>query len=542
VSAGAFVFPRSGAPRAWMQRLIWLVPAAALLAVAWLSFGALSGRGPLVTITFATAEGLEENKTTIKYRSVNIGVVRGIALRPDRAGVAVTAQLSREVSPLLVDDARFWVVRPRVSMSGVSGIGTLISGAYIGFDTGASGGGRRDFVGLEAPPSTVSARAGRHFSLRADNVGSLDVGAPVYLRRVQVGQVTDVAVARDGRTATVDVFVDAPHHEHVTTASQFWNASGVDVTLGPRGIQLDTQSLASVLAGGIGFETPTGAVDARPADAGATFELQPDRASALRSAGSSAALHRLVFKRPVRGLTAGAAVELAGLELGHVVHVGVDFDAASGAPRTLVDVALDAERIHLRGDAEAVAAPHGGRLRAVLDRLVAAGWRARTRGTDLVTGRRYISFEIAAGAPRARRAQIDWRARPVELPTDDDDASDLPTAAAQLLAKLERLPLDKLASEGTLAMEQMRRTFEATSRLVGRVDDQLVPGAAALFGQAQRTLGAAEQTLSPEAPLQRELRTAASDISGAGQALRALADYLERHPESLIHGKKKDGR
>src|SRR4051794_36081818 len=140
----------------WRPSLVWLVPAIAALVGGWLAVRAVWQRGPTVTITFATAEGLEAHRTTIKYKSVDIGTIKSIELLEDRSGVVVTAELTRRAEGLLGDDARFWVVRPRVTLAGVSGIGTLFTGAHIGFDAGGSPHRRRDFTGLEAPPSTIS--------------------------------------------------------------------------------------------------------------------------------------------------------------------------------------------------------------------------------------------------------------------------------------------------------------------------------------------------------------------------------------------------
>ena len=541
----ALPVPRTSSPRPWVRRLIWLVPALAVAIVAWLAVSSLRTRGPTVRITFATAEGLEPHKTTIKYKSVNIGVVRSIDLLDDRSGVVVTAQLSRQAQDLLVDDTRFWVVRPRVSLTGVSGIGTLISGAHIGVDAGKLQAPRSDFVGLEAPPWTVSDRPGRGFTLRAENVGSVDVGSPIYLRRVQVGQVTSVALDPRGGAVLVQIFVDAPHHLHVTADTRFWNASGVDLTLNSNGIQLDTQSLASMVAGGIAFQTPADAPEAAPALAGTRFELFAGRQLAMRQPGLAANNYRLVFTHPVAGLSAGAPVELAGLEIGQVLRVRVDFDGRSGAARTTVDVGIHPERVHLYSDGEAgggqVLGPMesggDGEWRVVIARLVARGVRARVRTANLLTGQRAVAFERVPGAARAT---IDWNAQPVVLPTADGDPGDVPAAVGRLVAKLEKVPIEALAREGALTMAQMRDTLETTSRLVNRVDTQLAPRMGAMMAQAQKTLDAVEQTLSAEAPLQQDLRGALHDMSEAGQAVRSVAEYLERHPESLIRGKRED--
>lgn len=533
-------FPARLPPWLRLPSLVWLVPAVAALIGVWLAIHALRQRGPTVTITFATAEGLEAHRTTIKYKSVNIGTIKSVDLLADRSGVVVTAELTRQVEGLLVDDARFWVVRPRVSMAGVSGIGTLISGSHIGFDRGSAEKGRRDFVGLEAPPTTISDRRGQRFVLHASDAGSLDVGSPVYLRRLQVGQVTRLALDERGEGVELEVFVDAPHDRQVTAQTRFWNASGVDLSLSTRGLRLDTQSLASVLLGGVAFETPPDGAGAAPAGAGADFTLFPGRDAAMRSPGSPANRYALVFQRPVRGLAPGSPVELAGGEVGEVLDVEVELDARTNAPRTVVMIGVSPDRLRVRSG-DSVAAPSNDReARAVLERMVARGLRARVRTGNLVTGQRYVSLDVVSGA---RPVHIDWRRQPGQLPTLEGDSDDVSAAMARLASRLEQLPLEDLAREGTLAARELRGTLAGATRLMTQVDTQIAPRMGALFQHADQALGsiqAAAGTLAPEAPLPQELRGLVRDLGGAGQAVRTLADYLERHPESLLVGKKED--
>ena len=541
----AAVPPRAAAgrrPPSWLRlpSLVWLVPAVAALIGGWLAVRAVRQGGPTVTITFATAEGLEAHRTTIKYKSVNIGVIKSVDLLEDHSGVVVTAELTRQMQGLLVDDARFWVVRPRVSMAGVSGIGTLITGAHIGFDRGSADRSRRAFVGLESPPTTISDRRGQRYLLHADDAGSLDVGSPLYLRRLQVGQVTRLALDARGQGVELEVFVDAPHDLQIKTQTRFWNASGVDLSVSTRGIRLDTQSLASVLLGGIAFETPPDATGAAPASAGAGFTLFAAREAALRCPGSLANRFALAFRRPVRGLAPGSPVELAGGEVGEVLNVEIELDARSTAPRTVVLIGVHPDRLRVRSG-DSLAAPSNDReTRALLQRMVARGLRAQVRTSNIVTGQRYVALEVVPGA---RPARVDWRQQPAWLPTLEGDADDVPAAMSRLLAKLDKVPIEDLAREGTLAAREARGTFARATHLLTQVDSQLAPQMGALFQHAEHTLGtleAAAGTLGPDAPLPQELRGLVRDLGGAGQAVRTLADYLERHPESLLRGKRED--
>jgi paraquat-inducible protein B len=493
---------------------IWLVPALAAVLGSWLAVRGLTGRGTTVTIRFATAESLEAGKTAIRYKSVDIGLVERIDLLPDRSGVAVTARISPQAEDLLGADARFWVVRPRVSGAGVTGIGTLIGGSYLGFAPGTEARASRDFVGLEHPPF-VADRPGRRYLLRSEGLGSLDVGSPVYLRRFKVGQVTRLSLDQQAR-GVVEVFVEAPYHQHVTTNARFWHASGVDLSVTARGIKLDTQSLAAMLLGGIAFEAPAAAAtdttlgrDA-PAAEGREYQLHPTREVALRNPSGLEELYRLTFQQAVRGLAVGAPVDLLGQPVGEVTAVDLQVDRRTTVARTVVTVSVDPR--HLRwADGPDERHPAVAGSRAFLDRAVARGLRAQLRTDNPLTGQRYVALELVARAPRAA---IDWRQQPAALPTVDGGEQDL--------------------------VAQMQRTLAGTSRLMARIDGELVPQVGSFLGQANQTLASIQQGLSGAGVVQHEARGAMRDVSNAAQALRSLSEYLERHPESLIRGKRAD--
>ena len=215
--------------------IVWIVPLVAALIGAWLIYKAQSEKGPIITITFQTAEGLEAGKTKIKYKDVDLGQVQKISLSRDLSQVVVTAKLLKQAEDLVSENTRFWVVRARINVSGVSGIGTLFSGVYIGMDPGKPGKPSRHFTGLEEPPIVTADLPGRHFVLKAERRGSLDTGSPVYFRQIRVGQVVGYQLAEDGQSVTIKVFINSPYHRFVYKNSRFWNASGLDLSIGSRG-------------------------------------------------------------------------------------------------------------------------------------------------------------------------------------------------------------------------------------------------------------------------------------------------------------------
>src|SRR5574337_214232 len=231
--------------------MVWIVPLVALVVGAVLVVRSFLQQGPEITISFRNAEGLEAGRTEVRYKEVVVGRVLRVSLGPDRQKVLVRVRLERSAAGLAVEDTKFWVVRPRIGTAGVSGLGTLLSGSYIGTDAGVSSERTADFTGLDAPPSVLRGEPGRSFLLRADNLGSLDFGSPVYFKRLRVGRGVGYALDRDGRALSVQIFIESPNESLVTTDSRFWNVSGIELQLNASGLTVNTEAVASLLAGGI---------------------------------------------------------------------------------------------------------------------------------------------------------------------------------------------------------------------------------------------------------------------------------------------------
>jgi paraquat-inducible protein B len=290
--------------RRWLPSLVWLVPVTAVVLGASLVVNAWRTAGPRITISFQTAQGLEVGKTLVKYRSVTVGHVTAISLSSDHHRVLISAELERSAKDLLTADARFWVVRPRIGIGWVSGLETLISGPYIAAEAGEAKTGQTEFVGLEEPPPSTHGLLGKSLVLHAKEVGSLALDAPVYFRHFEVGHVVDRQLDPDGYGARVVVFIDAPYDRLVTRATRFWNASGIDLKLSADGLKVRTQSLASVLAGGIAFATAPTAQDATQVPSGTEFVLFDDQPAAMAPSAGEPRYVRMRFAQSLRGQTA----------------------------------------------------------------------------------------------------------------------------------------------------------------------------------------------------------------------------------------------
>src|SRR5687768_12619997 len=369
--------------RRWVLQWVWLLPVVAALIGGWLAARAIMSDGPSITILFKTAEGLEPGKTRIKYKDVDIGIVRSVTLSPDRAGVLVRAEVSKAAEGLLVDDTRFWVVRARIAGGTVSGIGTLLSGSYVGMDPGKSTDERREFIGLETPPVITTGLAGKQFVLRAEDIGSLDLGSPVYYRRLEAGRVIAYDLDKEGKGVIIRIFVNAPFDGYVTANARFWHASGVDVALDANGLKINTQSLASVVVGGLAFQAPDDTPPQPPAAENSTFTLFNDRAQAMRRPVTIKERYVLAFQESVRGLGIGAPVDFRGVTVGEVKSIEPHFDRVKRQFSVLVEIDFFPENLF---KARAAAGELGRDGTPSLARLVERGLRAQLRSANLLTG------------------------------------------------------------------------------------------------------------------------------------------------------------
>ncbi len=325
--------------------IIWVVPIIALLIGGWLTFKAMTEKGPVITITFETAEGLEAGKTKIKFKDVEVGKVTDITLNADRSNVVVSVEMTPDAKPYLTEKTQFWVVRATVAAGKISGLGTLLSGAYIGINPSSEGEKTRRFKGLEKPPVLTEKLPGQHYTLEAHSLDSLDIGSPVYYRGIKVGQVVEYHFNEDAESVLIKVFVNAPYHEKVRQNTRFWNASGIDMTMDATGIKLNTQSLVSIMLGGVAFDLRQHDPPGEAAKKNHKFMLYPDQESSKQESYEIKRYYAMYFDQSVRGLSPGAPVEIKGIQVGEVVSVKLQFDQSTLDFRIPVVIALEPERL-----------------------------------------------------------------------------------------------------------------------------------------------------------------------------------------------------
>jgi paraquat-inducible protein B len=560
-------------PRGLHLSVIWLLPLVALMIGAWMVYRDYSDRGPLVSIRFNNAEGIEPKKTRVKYRDVDVGVVESLRFSSDLRQVVAGVRLDKAFKHRVTESTRFWVVRPRIEGLRISGLETLISGAYITMDLGRGGEEKRQFDGLEEPRSILSDTPGSFFRLRAEGLGSLAPGSPVYYRQIAVGEVVKYRLSGDQSHVEIDIFIRSPHDDQVRENTRFWNVSGVEIELGSTGLKVDIESLAAVVAGGVAFETPQTLEAGRRAPPASVFPLYPSRAASREAPITVAQHYVLHFDDTVRGLAVGASVEFRGLRVGTVTDIAFESNAREGPVRTPVTIALEPERVPLADPDEGGAFEELSgeqklaRVRLLIERAVKAGLRARLETGNLLTGQLFVSLDFVSGVEPAEVTEQHGR---LEIPTVPGTFSGITRSLSGLLSKLERLPLEQIGKhvEGTMAgadrlmnsevlhqavdnlraalgtLDRVLKIFETrTDPLMVSVNEaaddmrRLIAATREAVRRAESTLNYIEKSISENGPMGREVLDTLEELSAAARSIRVMADYLERHPEALLKGK-----
>ena len=485
--------------------IIWLIPLVAALVGAFVAYRAFSERGPEITITFKTAGGLEAGKTKIKYKDVEIGVVDEVVLSADLSSVICRARMVKGADEYLKEKTQFWVVEPRIAGGQVSGLATLLSGAYIGTDPVREGERTRHFIGLDEPPIVTAQEAGRFFVLRSDAAGALQVGSPVFFRRIEVGQVVSSALDATSDDVTTRIFVRAPYDSRVHARSRFWNASGIDMSITANGVKVDTQSLVSILIGGIAFDTPEHDEGEAMAAAETVFPLYDSRSASEAPHFTKSITWVLYFDQSVRGLAVGAPVEFRGITVGEVTDVSLEFDRQRDQFRIPVKVAIQPERFTTLQDEPT--------RREAISRLVASGLRAQLKSGNLLTGQLVVALDIFKNA---KPAQVAWDAPIPVFPTIPTPLEEITANVTHLIDRLSKIPVEQIGSELNASIKELRGTL----------------------AQAEATLASANAMINPDSTVTTELRRTLLELGDAARALGLAADQIQTEPDSLIFGKK----
>lgn len=553
--------------------VVWLLPLVALMIGGWLVFKTITEEGPLISIRFANAEGIEPKKTRVKYRDVDVGFVEAVRFSADLSQVIVSVRLDKAFERRLTESTRFWVVRPRIEGLRISGLGTLISGAYITMDLGEGGKKKSKFDGLEEPHNIFSDTPGSFFTLRATGLGSLSLGAPVYFRQIAVGEVVNYRLVEANTHVEIEIFVRAPHDAMVRSNSRFWNVSGMKLDLSAEGVELGIESLTSLLVGGIAFRTLQSLDPGPRAKPGSVFNLYQSAEESELAPITVSQYYLLNFEDTLRGLSVGAPVEFHGVRVGTVTDIAFEADAKQAPMRTPVLIAIEPERVpvanpEVKGVFQQLSVEDKlARVRSLFERTVKQGLRARLETGNLLTGQMFVALDFV---PDVEPQEVIYDGSYPELPTVPSSFQGITLSLSRLLAKLERLPLEEIGhhvEEAAAGANRLVNSDHLSQSLV-RMDEVLVrlnrvltefethtgPMMAAFaeagtdardliaasgqaVGQAESTLASIEKTVSEDGPVGSEILKTLEELSDAARSIRVMAEYLERHPEALIKGK-----
>jgi paraquat-inducible protein B len=549
---------RSRIDRKSRWSLIWAIPVVTVIIGAWLTWSTLSKRGPLITITFETAEGLQANQSHVRHKDVDMGVVQKVSLTSDLKRVQVTVRMNAEAEPLLTDGAQFWVVRPRFFAGSISGLQTLFSGSYIDLLPAEGGEPKRDFAGLENPPVLQSDVPGRTFLLQANRIGSLNLGSPIMYRDLEVGEVLGWDVGEMARNITIHAFVREPFDKYVRDNSRFWNASGASVQFGANGLQLQVESLRAIVLGGIAFKTPE--------DPNITEESEPDHAFKLfpsEDAADSSSFKRTIpfvanFTGSVAGLTVGSPVTLRGLKIGEVTGVSLVYDRATDNVVVPVHFTLEPERVSL------LELPEEGNLTTRLQNLVQRGLRVKLESGNILTGQKQLAWDIYHGATPGVLSKMDGA---YVIPVLGGSADDVATSATNLINRLNDIPfadignnlnqtlagVNALVNDKQLAasVNALRTILSSTQSMIENLNHGIsavtprLPTIAtdleASIKRTDRLIASLDNGYGTDSRFNRDVSRLMSQLSDAARSIRVLADLLSRHPEALIRGRTDQG-
>jgi len=511
------------ARRRWAPQIIWIIPIIAVLVGLGLLYKSIVDHGPTITVSFKTGDGLVAGKTFVKYKDVNIGLVKTVILSEDHQQVIATISLDKDAADFARKDTRFWIVRPRITASGVSGLSTLLDGPFIAADLGKSGDKSEQFVALDVPPILTGDIPGREFILRAPTLGSHGIGTPVYFRRLNVGQVVAYDLDKDGKNISIRIFVNAPYDKYVTNDTRFWNASGIDVSLNASGIQLQTESLVAVIAGGIAFESPhhanagsdrvatnptaktdldqTYALASERAKPDTVFMISPTRTAAMKQPDTRSQRFVLNFKQSVRGLTVGAPVEFRGVVMGEVVSIETAMDPKTFEIIQPVEIFVFPDRLQVRDIKTGAILPPPANGEERLRALLKKGFGAEMRTQSYLTGQQYIALDLYPNAPSFTFNPSKY---PPELPV--------------IVSSLED------------AEKTIGNVLKNTDRIVKKLDEETIP-------EFNKTLKNVNVITESNSPLITDMRDSMRELTKAATSIKVLTDMLEQQPQSLIFGK-----
>lgn len=533
---------------------IWIVPIIALIIGIGLMINEWRNRGVPITIEFSSAGGLAAGKSELHYRDVVIGTVESIEFSEDQEKIIVGVSVNRNNKDLLTEDSQLWVVKPRFSSRGISGVDTLISGSYLQIQPGTSSKESREFVGLEAPPITPVGDAGLHITLSAIEGNDIAVGVPVIYHGIVVGRVEQVSFSVESREVEYDLFINAPYDALVTSNTVFWQANGVRLRQSSTGFEIDIASMQSLMSGGIEFDVPDEMPIGYEVQDYARFKLYSNENDYVNFREYESIEYLMEVTESVRGLNEGAPVEFRGYRIGTVHVPELNFAAITGnasekggKQSVYIVIRLEPGRVLEEYDLT--------EFKQFIDSAIKDGLYASIDSLSLITG--------------ARMVNLDYGDKPVDkiarygdyelIPSREGGFSQITDSANKLLNNLNALPIEQTINEVNSALASLNSTLKSAdsalndsdlSATIKNVNASMASLNTLISGLNEsnasqnlgKSLGALESTLAgfePNSELYRDLTATVAQLRKTLDDLSPFVNQLSRRPEMLIFGKDK---
>lgn len=519
--------------------MIWLIPLVTVLIGGWMIYDYISQKGPVVTLHLKNADGIEVGKTAIKSRNVKLGVITEITLSDDFQSIIATAQMTPEAERMLKSDARFWVVKPRIGKAGVSGLETLLSGAYIALEPGMTGKSQVGFEVLETPPIAPQSAQGLRLLLTKRTPGKLEAGDPVLYQGFTVGRIEAVEFSPQEKQATYQLFINSPFESLVRTSTKFWVNSGMKMNLTAKGFNLAIGSVESLLTGGISFGVPEGQVEGEKVTQPLSqFPLYDTQELAEQSVFNRYVEFVMMFDESVRGLNVGAPVEYRGVPIGYVTKVPLELEKVNGSfSQRRIPVLVRIEPARIFQDSHNLSLVEFTKM---LKTEFAAGLRGQLKTGSLLTGALFIDTEVYPNSPI--REYSDYEGYPI-FPTKVAGVAELQKKFGQLIEKMNNLPLENTVNSINQTMYSSNKAFVAFEKTNQQLTAILAqPSTEQLPESVQQSLMELQKTLQgygPESQTYHNLQSTIHQLNQTMSQLRPLIQQLNHKPNALLFGSSK---
>jgi paraquat-inducible protein B len=560
--------PKANVRRGYGSLLsIWLVPIIALAVAAFLIIKTVAEQGTEISVVFENAEGLTPGKTQLKFKDVNIGLLKRIDILDNEEGVSVVIDVNRAADKYLTDTARFWVVSPSIGLQGITGLQTILSGSFIEIDPGKGGGRKKEFVGLATPPVITSTDKGTEYVLSTSSLGNIERGTPVFYKGLRVGTVLGYRLAENNQSIDIYTFVKAPFDSLVLEGTNFWNAGGVNVKVSTNGIEVGAESLQALLTGAVEFDTQKIYQNTLKAENGHIFTLYKNLQAKENAKFTEKADYLLYFAGSVSGLSVGAPVEFRGIKIGSVKEITLEIDEENQNYYIPVLIEIEPQRISItNADKKLLSVVEAGNLRQkMIENLIKRGLKGKLKSASFLTGQLLVDLVLAPDKKAEYYAAND---NYPEIPTIPADIDEITTSVALLVEKFSKLPIeemgrkltdtvggiDKFINSGELqsTIAEYRQLAIAARKVAENFDEKTLPKFGmtldetrdaikkvdATLVNAERLFSSANSLIADGSPFKYDLTVMLQELSAASRAVRGLAEFLERNPSALISGKR----